>query len=105
MENSKAEQAANALASVAQMLRASADPNSGYRRRWFYPNGYGASVINNPFSYGNEDGLYELAVLKGTADDYDLCYDTPITVDVLGWLTPRDVAETLKKIQALPKEN
>lgn len=71
-----------------------------YHRTWQFANGYGASVIRHSFSYGGDKGLYELAVTKGG----DLCYSTPITDDVIGWLKPRDVAILLRNIQALPKE-
>lgn len=73
-----------------------------YRRRWFFDNGYGASVVRTKYSYGGDEDLYELAVLRGTEDNFEIRYDTPITVDVLGWLTPRDVVEELRKVKALP---
>jgi hypothetical protein len=62
-----------------------------------FDNGYGASVISTSFSYGGKHGLYELAVLK----DGDLCYTTPITNDVLGWLNESDVNKILTDIQNL----
>lgn len=65
-----------------------------------FANGYGASVIQSKYSYGHEYGLYELAVLK----DGELCYDTPITNDVIGYLTADEVAEYLQRIEELPKE-
>lgn len=64
--------------------------------RIHFPNGYGASVIDT--GYGSRDGLFELAVLA----DGKLCYTTPITSDVLGWLTADDVDATLAAIEALP---
>jgi len=64
-----------------------------------FPNGYGASIVMNLFSYGGNDGLWELAVLD---DEGDLCYDTPITDDVLGYLTEDDVDEILDRIEELP---
>lgn len=67
---------------------------------YFFANGYGASVIQNCYSYGHEYGLYELAVLK----DGRLCYDTPITSNVIGYLTADKVAEYLQRIEELPKE-
>lgn len=62
-----------------------------------FPNGYGASVIRHDFSYGGKDGLWELAVLNNG----DLCYNTHITNDVLGYLSDADVKSTLKEIEQL----
>jgi hypothetical protein len=70
----------------------------GVVSRITFDNGYGASVVRHEFSYGGKDGLYELAVLN---NDGDLTYDTPITNDVLGYLSKEDVTEILIKIQQL----
>ena len=75
--------------------------DDGVQALVFFPNGYGASVIRTGFSYGGREGKYELAVLRGTEEDWDLCYDTPITSDVLGYLTPIDITATLKLIEEL----
>lgn len=64
-----------------------------------FPNGYGASVIND--GYGGDSGRFELAVLK----DDRLTYETPITDDVLGWLTEDDVEKALDQIAALTPES
>lgn len=61
------------------------DLNGGKQAVIFFPNGYGASVINHSFSYGTE-----LAILKGDKEKYDLCYDTPITDDVIGHIGSAD---------------
>ena len=63
-----------------------------------FPNGYGASIVCHPFSYGGPEGLYEIAVLDGQR----ITYDTPITSDVLGYLSTKDVEKTLADIEALP---
>jgi hypothetical protein len=63
-----------------------------------FTNGYGASIVKTPYTYGGSEGLYELAVL-GT--DGSLTYDTPITDDVLGSLDENEVSEILEKIQKL----
>jgi len=68
----------------------------------FYSNGYGVSVISNEFSYGGRDGLYEIAILIGEEDDYALCYDTPITSDVLGYLTLEQSTQIIELVQKLP---
>lgn len=67
----------------------------------FFENGYGASVIRGEYSYGGREGLYELAVIKGIASEWDLCYDTGITDDVIGHLTPEDVTSYLQRIKSL----
>jgi hypothetical protein len=69
----------------------------GVRARINFDNGYGASVVKSPYSYGGNQGLYELAIIKDDA----ICYDTPITDDVLGYLTEDDVTKYLGQIQEL----
>ena len=64
-----------------------------------FDNGYGASVIKSPFSYGGKIGLYELAILD---EEGHVCYSTPITDDVLGYLREEDVSEAMIRIQNLP---
>ena len=72
---------------------------STYRQREYtFGNGYGASVISD--GYGGESGLYELAVLK----DGRLTYETPITDNVLGFLTEEEVQERLDEVAALTPE-
>ena len=73
----------------------------GTQAKAFFSNGYGASVIRTEFSYGRESGLYELAVLKGDAEKHGITYETPITEDVIGSLTPSEVTELLQRIEAL----
>jgi hypothetical protein len=71
-----------------------------------FPNGYGASVIRNRYSYGGEEGFFELAVVHGDRwEDAPLCYATPITEDVLGWLTETKVIEELHKIARLERND
>ena len=74
----------------------------GDNYKYVFSNGYGASIIRHKGSYGYEDGLFELAVLvKVTEDDYDLCYTTPITNNVIGWLSDEKVCEKLEAIKNL----
>lgn len=81
-----------------------------YNHRFYFENGYGASVIKHYGSYGYERDLFELAVLKfhdedeeeyGIGGEWDLCYETPITNDVIGYLTNDEVLELLEKIKQL----
>ena len=71
--------------------------NGGTQRVYKFDNGYGASVVNHCFSYGTE-----LGVLRFDGDDFDLCYTTPITDDVIGHLSEEGVESVLDLIQALP---
>lgn len=67
-----------------------------------FKNGYGASVIKSPSSYGFDDDLFELAVLKFENDIvHHITYDTPVTSDVIGYLTNDEVLEYLEKIKNL----
>ena len=70
----------------------------GIISRISFDNGYGASVVKGPMSYGGDRGLYELAVLDSNGD---LTYDTPVTNDVEGYLSEEDVTKLLEQIQNL----
>lgn len=69
-----------------------------YQKIYTFDNGYGASVICNQSSYGSDNGLFELAVLD---KDGEICYDTTITSDVIGYMTHDYVARVLKDIESL----
>lgn len=74
--------------------------HGGVRRVYEFRNGYGASVVRHEFSYGGRKGLWELAVLgKGGS----LVYTSPVTSNVLGYLTIEEVNEALDRIEKLPK--
>ena len=77
-------------------------PNwDGVQARHFFDNGYGVSVIKSSNSYGGSEGLYELAVLQGLEEDWEICYDTPIADDVMGYLTIEDVETVLTQVENL----
>lgn len=69
----------------------------GRQARMKFPNGYGVSVIIGRMFYSNGIDTYELAIFKGE----NICYDTPITNDVLGYLSKEEVTEIMKKVQEL----
>lgn len=71
----------------------------GVASRITFPNGYTASVVRGDNTYGGSQGLYELAVIH----DGKIVYDTPVTSDVLGYLTEGDVTERLNEISNLPR--
>lgn len=68
----------------------------GVQARMDFDNGFGVSVVRGKGSYGYPD-KWELAVMK----DNDLCYDSGITDDVLGYLTELEVTEYMKQVQEL----
>ena len=77
-------------------------PNwDGVQAKYFFDNGYGVSVIKSSNSYGGSEGLYELAVLQGLEEDWKICYDTPITDDVMGYLTTEDIDTVLNQVENL----
>jgi hypothetical protein len=76
-----------------------------------FPNGYGASVVKGTETFGVEDDLWEIAVLKFTGPrlcDFELEYGTPVTLDapkdeqgVCGHLTEATVEGLLQLIEGL----
>lgn len=61
-----------------------------------FDNGWGASVVSTPYTYGGDRGLYELAVLK----DNDIHYDNLVAGgDVIGYLSEIEVTGLLIEIQ------
>ena len=66
-----------------------------------FDNNFGASVVRHDFSYGHEEGLWELGVIEFTGDKWNLTYETEITDDVIGHLSDEDVSELLTKIEQL----
>ena len=64
-----------------------------------FPNGYSISVITGKCAYTTESRPYEAAIFLNGG----LCYDTPITDDVLGHQTADDISEIMALIEALPK--
>lgn len=85
--------------------RMSQDPKMGtcpVQGFGFFPNGYGVSIVSHNYSYGGRNGLLELAILIGDEDHWEICYDTPITHDVIGNLTIQDALEIAEKVAELP---
>ena len=63
-----------------------------------FDNGFGVSVVSHTHSYGGRSGLYEVAVLDS---DGNLTYETPVTSDVIGYLTEENVTDVMKQVQNL----
>ena len=77
-----------------------AHPLGGEQRFYTFENGWGASVVQNSFSYGGSKGLYELGVTRfGRLD-----YLNPIADgNVVGCLTEQEVDELLTQLEAYAK--
>ena len=76
--------------------------NGGRQVLHKFENGFGASVVQHEFSYGGDEGLFELGVIKfESEDEWHLNYSTSVTDDVLGYLTEEDVQDLLTKIEQL----
>ena len=76
------------------------DHLGGIQREYTFPNGYGASVVKFPGSYGYKQDKWELALLK----DGVLLYEPPIFEDVIGYLTSKDVDRLLQQISMFDKK-
>ena len=70
----------------------------GKKSRMHFDNGFGVSVVSHTHSYGGRSGLYEVAVLD---KDGVLTYETPVTSDVIGYLSEEDVTDVMKQVQEL----
>ena len=71
----------------------------GPQRLYRFENGYGASVVQNMFSRGTE-----MAVIKWSGNDFRLVYDTPLTDDVINWMSEVEVQEALERISRLTED-
>jgi len=79
----------------------SKEVNGGVQHLAFFPNGHGVSIVKHDYSYGNKLGLWEMAVLKGNEEAWEITYDTPVTSDVLGHLEENEVNEYVDQVIAL----
>jgi hypothetical protein len=81
----------------------------GISARMNFPNGYGVSVVrfrgHGEFaryaSYTDDENEWEVAVIHNE----HLCYETPITNDVIGHLTKDEVTDVMRRIQELPPKS
>lgn len=67
----------------------------GYQAVLNFENGYGVSVLFGDIYYSDGVTTYELAVLQNG----HLCYDTPITSDVLGYIYQSDITAIMQTLQ------
>lgn len=87
----------------AMVIRMAKEAHYGF----VFPNGYGADVIQGPYSLGGPEGLYSLAVLvKKRNGKYRIDNRSKIAPHGdAGYLTVDVVAMLLAKIEALPAIN
>lgn len=86
-----------------QFVEIEREVNGGTQLVFKFPNNRGASIVQHSFSYGTEEGLFELAVIKWNGDiEWNLDYSTEITDDVLGSLTAEECMDYSNKIKELP---
>ena len=64
-----------------------------------FDNGYSVSVVCGACFYSNGIDTYEVAVMHNGC----ICYDTPITSNVIPYQTAEEVTEIMREIQELPK--
>lgn len=76
--------------------------SSGILSREVFDNGYGVSVVRTETSYGGREGLFEVAIVNASGG---INYSTPITDDVIGYLTEEEVSDIMKRVQELPTKS
>lgn len=69
------------------------------RQQWIFATRHGleVSVTRGSTTFGGSQGLFELAILENGR----CCYTTPITSDVLGYLSESEVLEVLDQASML----
>lgn len=86
------------------------DDGSGAQYQKYFNNGYATSVICHSHSYGGDQGLFELGLLRISSDNvsednYEFVSVDEITGEhdtVVGWLTEEQVLELQDRISQLP---
>lgn len=75
-----------------------------YQRVYRFQNGYGASVVQGPDTFGGPKGLWELAVVRFEGDEfYEYVVDktTSISNEVIGDLPEHEIEPLLIAIASL----
>lgn len=73
---------------------------AGLQYTAYFKNGYGIDIVKHNGSYGRESDKWEIAIMK----DGECNYDTPITDDVIGWLTSEEVMHYAIRVKLLKGE-
>ena len=72
----------------------------------FFPGGYGLSIVrfksffggDRYMSYTSNEDEWEVAILKGDENKWEICYDTLLTNDVLGYQTKEDIEKIMRHL-------
>ena len=86
--------------------------NNRIQKVYKFDNGYGASVIKGPNTYGGAEGLWEVAVIDNFSPNFpdnlaedespwEICYTSGLTDDVFGRLNDPEVDAVLRQINNL----
>jgi len=79
----------------------------GIQKLYRFDNGYGLSVVKHEYSYGGNEGLWEVAPLlfnSNNIDDWRMCgkaFGLIDSDDVEGWLTEEKVEEWVELMSNL----
>jgi hypothetical protein len=76
---------------------------NGYQAKMFFANGYGVSVIIGGGALGDGAKPYEIAILKGTKDEWTFFYENPIGDYIISYLTANDVTKYMIEVQKLAR--
>ena len=75
--------------------------HNGVQYLYRFPNGFGASVVKHDYSYGSEDGLWEVARIKWGSTGWEFTTNHCDSGDITGWHSDEDVSTILAEIQDL----
>lgn len=82
-----------------------ASPLNGIKATVFFQNNYGASIVRFPGSWGYSDGLYEVALIVGKAEDFKIEEDEKGNSYIAGHCTEKDVSNFLECVESLIDKN
>lgn len=71
-------------------------------KQWkvYFPNKFGLSIITGRGTHSDENSV-EVAILKKDIDGWHLTYDTPLTDDVIRYVTKEELIELINEVQKL----
>ena len=80
--------------------------HGGVQHLFRFGNDFGASVVRHDGSYGNRngEGLWEIALIQYSGDEWDFVYEREMFSDVIGWQNEEEIEEIVNWIRALPSD-